>query len=922
MAEITAKLYLNDGTPVEFDKRQILEVESLSQSTADPSTIFYGVMPSTGSIKILDINDEIKNEVLKGNLNSSSINIDLYVNGKLLKQCVTTSNKYDDNDNILSLNLSDKLAKFKEIEVKFRQLTEKSSAFDLLVEILSNIGYDKNQVIAMCQSYVMLPDKTIGTIQQLLEDIEIEYPYLERGTIYEQIEKVCVLGQLQCFIGEDDKPKFISARPINLNKVIMIPNNNQYSDFNYELIVNNIKHTIGYTNLKYNYEFKQIFLSDAMNQFYNQLQDTAQGKLDNNKDFMLYSGLYSDYTKNIINNSTNMEVIGLYSPKDASPDDYTTEFRVYELCKATFNNDDISKDDSWFLNRTNTQANNIVTNAYPTSKSKYLLYNLTNGGVVPITPNVNTFPFQFVQNENEALSNLLSNDYIIQKDFPNPIQIIKDNDSYTIYGFMLNPLVAGQKNIEPNYTGDLLYIIYNSDFAVYKKVLQKAINEQINSDADYSIPTNELMAISTKYEDNSIIDVLKSNILFDYNNGISNGTLTVSCADYYDEDSNKAIDWANGELLQVGNEVKIKGNDKIWRITGRKFRKNACPFLDLEVMEVKEVDKYFTLELEIDMSKTTSTNRVITIPILSSADFYVDWGDGEEIYYENKVDYYISHTYSDVKFKGKIRFSNKFNGIIYSDSAQWDRKPILEVKSQIGSTQIPERAFRSCTNLRSITISETMKSIGNEAFAYCTGLEEISFNATNMIDFNSNNGIFFNTGKSTNGIKVNFGSQVNKVPNYLFGIDEEHYPNIISIDWNNVEEIGEGSFSGCISLKELLVTNKVKNIGIGSFSRCRGLTNITLGDNVEKVSYNGFSDCSELSSVTIGSGIKEIDSFGFAFCSKLKDITIDALVPPAIQSNTFLYSDAIEHIYIPKGTLSLYRNAHNWTIFADKFVEI
>lgn len=792
MAEITAKLYLNDGTPVEFDKRQILEVESLSQSTADPSTIFYGVMPSTGSIKILDINDEIKNEVLKGNLNSSSINIDLYVNGKLLKQCVTTSNKYDDNDNILSLNLSDKLAKFKEIEVKFRQLTEKSSAFDLLVEILSNIGYDKNQVIAMCQSYVMLPDKTIGTIQQLLEDIEIEYPYLERGTIYEQIEKVCVLGQLQCFIGEDDKPKFISARPINLNKVIMIPNNNQYSDFNYELIVNNIKHTIGYTNLKYNYEFKQIFLSDAMNQFYNQLQDTAQGKLDNNKDFMLYSGLYSDYTKNIINNSTNMEVIGLYSPKDASPDDYTTEFRVYELCKATFNNDDISKDDSWFLNRTNTQANNIVTNAYPTSKSKYLLYNLTNGGVVPITPNVNTFPFQFVQNENEALSNLLSNDYIIQKDFPNPIQIIKDNDSYTIYGFMLNPLVAGQKNIEPNYTGDLLYIIYNSDFAVYKKVLQKAINEQINSDADYSIPTNELMAISTKYEDNSIIDVLKSNILFDYNNGISNGTLTVSCADYYDEDGNKVIDWANGELLQVGNEVKIKGNDKIWRITGRKFRKNACPFLDLEVMEVKEV-KYFIQEIGID---TSLGSKQVNLRILSSSNFYVDWGDGEETYYAEPTTS-ITHTYTDT-FTGNIRISNNFNGTLTASSLT--PNIITKVKYLIGAIQVNNGAFSRSINLREVILSDTIKIIGSSAFFGCSNLTSITIpDSVTRIGTSA-------FSRCTNLISVKIG--------------------------NSVESIGQNAFLSCTNLENIIIPESVSIIGIGAFDNCSKLIRITMKSTI------------------------------------------------------------------------------------------
>ena len=47
------------------------------------------------------------------------------------------------------------------------------------------------------------------------------------------------------------------------------------------------------------------------------------------------------------------------------------------------------------------------------------------------------------------------------------------------------------------------------------------------------------------------------NILNDYKDGIINAKLTVICGDYYDINGNKVIDWQKGEVLQVGDIVRV-----------------------------------------------------------------------------------------------------------------------------------------------------------------------------------------------------------------------------------------------------------------------------------------------------------------------------------------------------------------------------
>lgn len=103
----------------------------------------------------------------------------------------------------------------------------------------------------------------------------------------------------------------------------------------------------------------------------------------------------------------------------------------------------------------------------------------------------------------------------------------------------------------------------------------------------------------TTLREKPMTEVISENILNDYQNGIMTTTLTISCSDYYDIERNKVKDWAKGDTIQVGDILRIdkdnngttltnkRGEPLYWKVTGRTFRYNGVPLVDLELQECK-----------------------------------------------------------------------------------------------------------------------------------------------------------------------------------------------------------------------------------------------------------------------------------------------------------------------------------------------
>ena len=134
------------------------------------------------------------------------------------------------------------------------------------------------------------------------------------------------------------------------------------------------------------------------------------------------------------------------------------------------------------------------------------------------------------------------------------------------------------------------------------------------------------------------------------------------------------------------------------------------------------------------------------------------------------------------------------------------------------------RAFRGCSSLASVTIPNSVASIGMEAFCGCSLASVTIPNSVTSI-----------------GIAAFMASDLTSI----------FIPN-------SVVSIGSSAFSQCYGLTSVIIPNSVTSIGSSAFYGCTGLTSVTIGNSVTSIGSYAFEDCSGLTSVIIPNSVTSI----------------------------------------------------------------
>ncbi len=228
-------------------------------------------------------------------------------------------------------------------------------------------------------------------------------------------------------------------------------------------------------------------------------------------------------------------------------------------------------------------------------------------------------------------------------------------------------------------------------------------------------------------------------------------------------------------------------------------------------------------------------------------------------------------------------------------------------------TSIGNFAFGNCTALTSVTFPSSVTNLGGAVFVGCTALTAINVAALNP-NYSSADGVLFDKSQETLLL-------------YPYGKLGSYTPP------NSVKSIGEQAFGECPGLTSVTIPSSVTNIGAFALTRCPALMAInvdalhpsyssadgvlfdkvrqlliqypggkigsyTTPDSVIAIGLAAFDGCTNLASVTLPN-VTSIEENAFSFCRGLASVSLPKVVLLGVGS---FYGTGLTSVKLPNVT--------------------
>ena len=235
-----------------------------------------------------------------------------------------------------------------------------------------------------------------------------------------------------------------------------------------------------------------------------------------------------------------------------------------------------------------------------------------------------------------------------------------------------------------------------------------------------------------------------------------------------------------------------------------------------------------------DFCSTSPSGHVLYYRIINDTEVYVTWQNSTLPSYSNlsgAVTIPSSVAYDGNSYVVTGVDNSAFNSCFY----------ITSVTIPNSVTTIGVRSFESCTSLQTVHWGDCVQTIGDGAFSYCRGLSTIN------------------------------------LP-------------------NSVISLGNNAFEWCSAANSIIIGNSVNSVGESAFGFCSSVTTLIIGSSVETIGNGAFSDCSSITSVNIPSSISYIGGGAFYNCSNIVRVSYNGSISEWLNINfNGIYSNPVQH---------------------------
>ena len=228
-----------------------------------------------------------------------------------------------------------------------------------------------------------------------------------------------------------------------------------------------------------------------------------------------------------------------------------------------------------------------------------------------------------------------------------------------------------------------------------------------------------------------------------------------------------------------------------------------------------------------------------------------------------------------------------YNGYDFDSATQtikgyYGTATALTIPSTINGVTVKNIAAKAFVNnytISSVTIPDTIESIGDFAFYGCPYLTSFSVSANNQY-YSSLSDVLYNKNKSriiqyptakNTSTSYTIYSGTTSIAESAFSGNKILQTIIIP---SGVTTIPDSAFNFCYKLTGISLSNNVTSIGKQAFAGCYGITSLTLPINCNTVSNYAFYSCIGITTLTLKGSAVSLGAYSFTSCKALNKVDI------------------------------------------------